>query len=89
MSDKPEVILERMACHLRSQRRVALETDDSNAYYAVLDAITTVNDAHKVVKASQEDAARQRREKVRELALIAPKYKRRVRQSSPAFLRAA
>ena len=89
MSNEPDVILQRISYHLRTARRVALETDDSTAYYAVLDAITTVNDAHKVVKAAQEDAARQRREKVRELALIAPKYKRRVRQSSPVFLRAA
>jgi len=89
MTDNSEVILERVLYHLRAARRVALETDDAPAYWGIVEALNTVNSALKVVKAAQEDAARQRREKVRELALIAPKYKRRVRQSSPAFLRAA
>ena len=89
MSIYPEIILERALSHLRTARRVALETDDAIAYYAVVDAAHTVNDALKAVKSEQEHASREQKKQVRTLALVNPTYKRRVRVANPQFLRAA
>jgi hypothetical protein len=89
MSKEAQAILERVEAHLRAAKRIALETDDAAAFHADEDAIATIQDALKVVKAEQQQLERDKREQSRQLRLVAPVHKRRIRQAGYQLGKAA
>jgi len=89
MSNNGYAILERVEAHLRTAKRIALETDDAAAFHADEAAIATIQDALKAVKAEQQQLDRDKREQSRQLRLVAPVYKRRIRQAGYQLGKAA
>jgi len=68
MNDTGHGILERVAFHLRAEKRVALDADDVAAYQTVHEGLCTVRDALKLLKREQEQKRRERMAQLRRAA---------------------